>query len=201
MDPDVLAAIARWPDVPAVFGWLALTARGQWRLRGEGIDNAAIRAFIGRNYALDAQGRAYFQNGPQRVYVSLEVTPWIYRIEPGAGVMTHTGVRAVRCDGAALLDDGRLLLVTDIGAGAVDDRDAEHCLAGIADASGRALVGDEIERWLDGVLEACFVPARLGLAGTPCPVERLSAASLDERFGFVREPQPAQMKVPGQPTA
>ena len=26
MDADVLAAIAKWPDVPAVFGWLGLTA-------------------------------------------------------------------------------------------------------------------------------------------------------------------------------
>src|SRR5690606_15898587 len=35
MDPEVLAAIAKWPNVPAVYGWLGLTARGEWRLRGE----------------------------------------------------------------------------------------------------------------------------------------------------------------------
>jgi hypothetical protein len=59
MDPLVLAALAKWPDVPAVTGWLSLTARGDWRLRGEPIGNDAIRAFIGRNYASDAQGRWY----------------------------------------------------------------------------------------------------------------------------------------------
>lgn len=32
MDPDVLRAIARWPSVPAVFGWLRLDRRGNWRL-------------------------------------------------------------------------------------------------------------------------------------------------------------------------
>ena len=71
MDADVLAAIARWPNVPAVYGWLSLTARGEWRLRGERIENAAIRAFFDRNYAGDAQGCWYVQNGPQRVYVAL----------------------------------------------------------------------------------------------------------------------------------
>ncbi|MGB3277244.1 MAG: DUF2946 family protein, partial [Castellaniella sp.] len=30
MDDQVLAAMARWPNVPAVHGWLSLTARGQW---------------------------------------------------------------------------------------------------------------------------------------------------------------------------
>ena len=192
MDPDVLAAIARWPDVPAVYGWLALTARGEWRLRSERIDNAAIRAFISRNYALDDEGRAFFQNGPQRVYVSLALTPWIYRIEPDAGVVAHAGARVTRCDGAALLDDGRLLLLTEMGIGAVDDRDTAHCLSGIAGPDGNALASDEIERWLDGARDACLVPPRLGLAGMPCVVERLTTAELEGRFGFVREPQPAE---------
>src|SRR3546814_7173665 len=29
MDENVIAAMARWPDVPDVFGWLSLTERGQ----------------------------------------------------------------------------------------------------------------------------------------------------------------------------
>lgn len=32
MDKNVLAAMARWPNVPDVFGWLSLSERGQWRL-------------------------------------------------------------------------------------------------------------------------------------------------------------------------
>lgn len=80
MDETVLAAMARWPDVPHVYGWLSLTARGQWRMRGEPIANAAIRDFIGRNYGCDEDGRWFFQNGPQRVYVTLELTPWVYRV-------------------------------------------------------------------------------------------------------------------------
>ena len=49
MDESVVAALAKWPNVPAVFGLLALTGRGEWRLRGEPIANVAIRDFIGRN--------------------------------------------------------------------------------------------------------------------------------------------------------
>ena len=75
MDEIVKAAMARWPNVPAVYGWLELTARGEWRIKGEPIDNAAIRDFIARNYAHDGRGNWFFQNGPQRVFVSLEATP------------------------------------------------------------------------------------------------------------------------------
>src|SRR5690606_13516547 len=86
MDEQVLRAMARWPDVPAVHGWLRLGRRGQWflidrnspgfdeRLHGEGspIGNEQINEFIGRNYQAEADGRWYWQNGPQRVYVDLE---------------------------------------------------------------------------------------------------------------------------------
>jgi hypothetical protein len=68
MDPSVLQAMARWPDVPAVYGWLALDRRGNWLLKdpaGEGlgrVGNVALRDFIARNYAADDRGRWYFQN-------------------------------------------------------------------------------------------------------------------------------------------
>jgi len=32
MDEIVKAAIAKWPNVPHCYGWLALDARGQWRI-------------------------------------------------------------------------------------------------------------------------------------------------------------------------
>ena len=77
MDETVLAAMAKWPGVPHVHGWLALTARGQWRLGGEPIAHAALRGFIDRIYACDRRGRWFFQNGPQRVYVTLELAPFL----------------------------------------------------------------------------------------------------------------------------
>lgn len=190
MDAEVLAAIARWPNVPAVFGWLSLTARGEWRLKGERIDNEAIRAFIGRNYAGDEQGRWFFQNGPQRVYVELAATPWVYRVEPDGTVTTHTGVRPRELRAAAILHDGRFVLQTDRGAGLVDDRDAASFVRAITDRRGLPLDDRALERWLelgDRMDRVAFVSAeRLGLTGAPAPIERLAAAGLERRFGFVR---------------
>ena len=36
MDPIVRRAIARWPNVPAVYGWLKLDRRGRWSVRTAG---------------------------------------------------------------------------------------------------------------------------------------------------------------------
>ncbi len=190
MDDTVIAALAKWPDVPAVFGWLSLTARGQWRLRGESIGNAAICEFIGRNYAGDERGRWYFQNGPQRVFVELEATPWIYRLGSPISILTHTGRVATSCHGAVLLDDGRLLLNTDVGPGLVDDRDVAPFLQALTDTAGHPLAAPDVERWLDGACEAMIVPQRLGLGGVPCSIERGSLTGSALRCGFNPRPEP-----------
>lgn len=190
MDDTVIAALAKWPDVPAVFGWLSLTARGQWRLRGEPIGNAAICEFIGRNYADDERGRWYFQNGPQRVFVELEATPWIYRLGSNRSILTHTHRVVACCHGAAVLDNGRLLLNTDVGPGIVDDRDVAQFIQAVTDSTGRPLPGTDVERWLDGACEAMIVPQRLGLEGLPCNMERGTLGGLALRYGFVPQPKP-----------
>ena len=81
MDAVVAQAMAKWPDVPAVYGWLSLDRRGNWLIKGERITNAALRDFIARNYEADDEGRWYFQNGPQRVYASLAYTPLVVHHE------------------------------------------------------------------------------------------------------------------------
>jgi Protein of unknown function (DUF2946) len=188
LDEIVLAAIAKWPNVPAVFGWLALTARGEWRIRGERIENTAVRDFIGRNYAVDAQGRWYFQNGPQRVFVELEATPWVYRLAPGQPLLAHTGARPRALVSAALLDDGRFLLVTDLGAGLVDDRDAALLLRAVTDFAGMPLNERGIERWFEGKDEAFVAVRQLEVDSPPRRIERLRTIDLPARFRFVRAP-------------
>jgi hypothetical protein len=189
VDAAVLAAIARWPDVPAVHGWLALTARGEWRLRGEPIRNRAIRDFFGRNYAGDDVGRWFVQNGPQRVYVDLEATPWVYRIAATASLLTHTGIVPREVTAASLLDNGRLLLVTDLGPGLIDDRDMPAVMASLTGTDGNVLGDTDIERWLIGAIEAVVDPRLLGLSGAACRLARESAAGLPQRYGFVCEPR------------
>jgi hypothetical protein len=127
MDPDVLRAMARWPDVPAVFGWLALDRRGNWLLKdaaggGYGrIGNPALREFIGRNYAADHTGRWYFQNGPQRVYVALAYTPWVLHYE-GETLVDHCG-RATSARATYADEEGSILVLGERGLGLLDDRD------------------------------------------------------------------------------
>ena len=132
MDDLVHAAMAKWPNVPDCFGWLGLDARGDWYMRddavqaqgskGSRLQHDKLIAFIGRNYAADALGRWYFQNGPQRVYVELEDTPWVWRLMPNGRVCAHTG-EEVKITQAGCDERGRLYLVSPRGWGLVHTAD------------------------------------------------------------------------------
>jgi len=83
MDEMVVAAMAKWPNVPDCYGWLGLDGRGQWYLRdieaqkagpfagaganaksrGNRLEHAGLIAFIGRNYASDANGQWFSRMG------------------------------------------------------------------------------------------------------------------------------------------
>lgn len=127
MDPGVLQALARWPNVPAVYGWLALDRRGNWLLKnpaGEDfgrIGNVALREFIGRNYAADGHGRWYFQNGPQRVYVALAYAPLVLHYD-GDALIDHCG-HATRAQATFVDEEGSVLILGERGLGLLDDRD------------------------------------------------------------------------------
>ena len=116
--------MAKWPDVPDVYGWLSLDRRGNWLLKGERIGNQALRDFISRNYTSDAQGRWYFQNGPQRVFVNLAYTPLVVHHE-GEALEDHCG-RAFSPQEAFIDDEGSVLLLGKAGIALLDDRDLER---------------------------------------------------------------------------
>ena len=123
MDESVLRAMLKWPDVPAVYGWLALDRRGHWRIRGEKIGNRALRDFISRNYRADDAGCWYFQNGPQRVYVQLAYTPLVVRSDKG--VLTDHCGNLFHSNEVLLDDEGSILMSGSRGVGLLDDRDLE----------------------------------------------------------------------------
>ncbi len=134
MDQSVLDAQIRWPDVPAAYGWLSLSARGEWRLhplgdaraggQGQGISNVQILSFIGRNYASEANGEWFFQNGPQRVYVRLDAAPFVLRLDPSLGTLSsHNGQTITNVTQWLLDEDGQLYAQTNLGAARIDDRD------------------------------------------------------------------------------
>ena len=169
MDDIVKAAMAKWPNVPDCFGWLGLDARGNWYMRDDRVQAAGpfpaskgsllqhekLIDFIQRNYAADAQGRWFFQNGPQRVFVDLEDTPWIWRLQPDSRVLTHTGTEVQTQD--SLLDEsGRLYLVTDVGVGLVHSADI-------------ALAAEWIEagRWTPTPIDHAGLPSRWNFVRQP----------------------------------
>jgi hypothetical protein len=171
MDALVEAALKKWPNVPHCFGWLALDARGDWYMRddrvraagpfpqvkGSRIRHEKLLDFIGRNYAADAAGQWYFQNGPQRVYVELEAAPWVWRVADGGGVASHTG-RAAAVRGAWLDERGRLFLDCDLGFGLVHTLD-------MAAAAERVEAGD----WVPQALPFAQMPGRFGYRLVPAP--------------------------------
>jgi hypothetical protein len=169
VDDIVRQALAKWPNVPHCWGWLGLDARGQWYMRDDRIQalgtfphakgsllrHEKLVDFIHRNYEPDGDGQWYFQNGPQRVYVELEATPWIWRLGPGFSVSSHTG-RPAKVRESYVDEAGRLYLDTDAGIGLVHTLDMEQA----ADAVEQAV-------WTPQAVRADELPARFGFVRSP----------------------------------
>lgn len=124
MDETVLRSMAKWPDVPDVYGWLSLDRRGNWLIKGERIGNQAFREFIGRNYQPDERGCWFFQNGPQCVYVSLAYTPLVAHHE-GQALIDQCG-RQFESQQLFLDEEGSVLVQGATGIALLDDRDLER---------------------------------------------------------------------------
>lgn len=180
MDDIVKQAMAKWPNVPACSGWLGLDARGNgifatmWRRpveaspvatlarRGPGSTRKACRV-----HRPQLPGRIrwplVFQNGPQRVYVELECTPWVWRLRwdgTSLALHSHVGVSLdARTVHAAMVDEeGRLYLALSQGLGLVHTQD-------MLDAAS--------------ALEAGLLPA----------CEEVLSDTLPKHYGFIRSPQ------------
>lgn len=169
MDDIVKQAIAKWPNVPHCYGWLGLDARGQWYLRddeaqragpfprskGSLLQHEKLIAFIARNYEADEQGRWFFQNGPQRVYVELGATPWIWRLQPDGTVLSHTG-RSAAVQDCLVDEEGRVYFTSAVGVGLLHTQD----VAQAADAI-------EAGRWTPREVQAAELPQRYGFVLSP----------------------------------
>jgi hypothetical protein len=189
MDEVVKAAMAKWPNVPAVYGWLELTSRGEWKIKGDTIANESIREFIGRNYTNDGRGNWFFQNGPQRVFVSLEATPIVYRLDESGRLQAHTGAHPHELRGAFADTRGRLVLETELGPGLVDSQDTVKFAERLIDHEGRLLDEAALERWSAGQAEAFLDCDGLQVRHDGrLPIERVQSENWPETFGFVAQP-------------
>jgi hypothetical protein len=189
MEDWVHRALARWPDVPALFGWLGLDRRGRWLIRGELISRPQIVETINRNYAADAHGRWYFQNGPQRGYVQLERAPLLLRAPAQGDALTaHTGGLVREVAAAWMDEEGGLLLQTDLGPGALVDADLGWALQRLETEHG-AVDEEQLVAAL-ALPSAAETALRLRLGSAVLPLRRLDQAEAPARLGFVRDPQP-----------
>jgi hypothetical protein len=192
MDDIVKQAVAKWPNVPYCYRWLALDARGTWRMRderaqaqglaGEPIRNEALLGFINRNYMPDEQSAWYFQNGPQRVYVDLEATPYIARTDPQTGFKLHTGEPLTDIERVWMTEEGRFILEAAGKIAMLDDRDAADCLA-LVRISERSPDDDMLMNWLTNPMDGS---AALAYSNRLLTVGRISSDALERHFGFVK---------------
>lgn len=196
MDDLVKQALAKWPNVPHCYGWLGLDARGHWRMRderaqqlqlpGDKLAHAALIGFINRNYDHDERGCWFFQNGPQRVYLNLEATPFIARSDPQHGFVLQTGAPLPAIDAAFLCDNGALILQYGEIVAQLDDRDMAQ-VVGQLRLDGKAVSDEALLAWLDNGAGALT----LQHGGQAIPVRPLAYAEVPQHFGFQRAPQPA----------
>ncbi|OZI67217.1 DUF2946 family protein [Bordetella genomosp. 11] len=197
MDASVLDAIARWPNVPAVAGWLSLNAAGQWRLHPEGdaarggagvsIGNPAILAYMARNYDHDDLGRWFFQNGPQRVYVRLDAAPYILRTGADASTLeTHTGLPVHEVTAWYLDESHRLYARTDAGPGMVAGRDVPALMDAMRLEDGTDAL--EAAARLD---DTGGLRVRHPVSGSAVPLRRVHRDALEQELGFVANPLPS----------
>ncbi|MFM7331005.1 MAG: DUF2946 family protein [Brachymonas sp.] len=177
MDDLVLQAMAKWPNVPACTGWLGLDARGQWWMRddraqacgafssgnigakGSMLTHEKLIGFISRNYLCQEEGafagQWYFQNGPQRVYVELEATPWVWRVKDDFSIEAHTR-QACKPQRCVLDEHGAVYLETDLGFGLVHSMDM-------------LLAANALERglWVAMEMPRSELPERFGYVRSP----------------------------------
>jgi len=177
MDDIVRQAMAKWPNVPHCYGWLGLDERGNWYMRddrtqaagafpqakGSLLRHEKLIDFIHRNYEHDDRGQWYFQNGPQRVYVELQATPWVWRVSAGDTVTSHTG-RAARMHACFTDESGRLYLETDLGIGIVHTQDIVQAVEAV-----------EAGRWTPQEVHAQELPGRFGFVASPAAGKPVTA--------------------------
>lgn len=191
MDDWVIRAMERWPNVPALFGWLELDRRGRWLIQGEPITHPRIVEMMSRNYGCDERGRWFFQNGPQRGYIALRSAPWVLRRnDDGATLVTHTGLPIEKPAAVYMDEEGALLLAHEHGAGELVGGDLDWAMQRL-EHKGRHITDEELEDAL-AAPSGEITNLSLEICGIALPVIRLDFEDAPDHLGFVRDPQPQE---------
>jgi len=202
MDEQVLRSLIKWPNVPDCFGWLALDRRGQWHMRdefaqqhklpGQVITHRVLNEFISRNYACDKQGRYFFQNGPQRVFITLDATPWIARITPsenGLELLTQCN-NPIEASGALSDENGNIYITGKINQLTYKEKNKEQFSN--EECQTVALLHDhDLDQFsqLAKLHEvACSFSGSWEWQGKQLPIDLIHSEEIAARFKFVAKP-------------
>ncbi|MSQ58640.1 MAG: DUF2946 family protein [Betaproteobacteria bacterium] len=198
MDETVIRSMAKWPNVPSVHGWLELDRRGRWCIKGAPINHAGFNEFISRNYTCDHEGRWYFQNGPQRVYVRIAYLPYIARAAAGPDglrLFTHTGGEILAPNHVWIDEQGNLVVGFDGTAGLVSGQDLGEVLPWIRTTRGACLDDEKLSDALNRAQLGTAPGLTLQYGPGLIPVASLRSEDAPAKFRFVADPSPA----PGDP--
>jgi hypothetical protein len=162
------------------------------QLAGSVIQHAALNEFISRNYACDSLGRYFFQNGPQRVFITLDATPWIARITPSANgpqLLTQCGTE-IQAHGA-LSDEKGNIYITGLIPQSLSDK-TDGTVFSKAESLSAALLHDhDLDLFSEQSKvqeDACSFRGTWLWNGKNLPIEPIHSIELSERFHFIKAP-------------
>lgn len=163
-------------------------------LPGRVIDHVALNEYISRNYASDNGGRYFFQNGPQRVFITLVATPWVARMIPGdQHLQLLTQCQSAITPTAALSDEqGNIYIVGAIEQTVFDSDDQQHFSLKVIPSV--ALLHDhDLDQFSELAKlreEACSFGGSWLWQGKQLPLDPIHSDELSQRFGFIKNPKP-----------
>jgi hypothetical protein len=164
----------------------------QNKLPGQVITHRALNEFISRNYACDRLGRYFFQNGPQRVFITLDATPWIARITPsenGLELLSQCN-SIIEASGALSDEKGNIYILGKVNQLTYEEKNKEQFSN--QDCQTVALLHDHdldhFSRLAKLHEEACSFGGSWEWQGKQLPLDPIHSEELAARFKFIARP-------------
>lgn len=189
MQNELPLQFSNWPGHPEVHGWLRLSRRGDWFVKGQKVTHPRSLSFINAHYQSDPQGRWFFQNGRQRVFVQLAYTPYILRLNGTDSFKTHTGLTINELKQVCLDDEGNLLFQTEFGIALLNDYDLPLVQDYLATASGTTPDDSTLMIAIDLLLQGCTSSLFFMWKGSALPIKPIQVNQVSKVFHFQKEPK------------
>lgn len=161
-------------------------------LPGNAIQHVALNEFISRNYAHDSLGRYFFQNGPQRVFITLDATPWVVRmipVEHGQKLLTQCGTEIIP-EGALSDEKGNIYITGSISQSHSDQVDS-LVFTEVRSLSVALLHDHDLDLFSGQSKvqeDACSFRGSWKWGDKDLPIEPINSTELSQRFHFIKVP-------------